>query len=63
MDHTLPEHQFHEFEVNTGPDPEDLLDDIEGLLDLLDIEELDDKLDEEDNDEGWYNDLEEAGIV
>lgn len=38
-----------------------LLDDIEGLL--PDIEELDNELDEEDDDEGWYNDLEKAAIV
>jgi hypothetical protein len=40
-DHVPLEHHFHEFQINTGPHPEDLLDDIEGLPDLLDIEESD----------------------
>ena len=58
MDHTPPEHHSHKFQVNTGPDPEDLLEDIEGLPDLLDIEESDDELDKEDNNQGWYSDIE-----
>lgn len=49
-----PEHHFSEFQVNTGPDPEDLLEDIESHSNLSDIEESDN---EEDN-QGWYSDVE-----
>ena len=43
-DHTPSlERHFHEFQVNIGPDPEDLFDEVEGLPDLLDIEKSDDE--------------------
>jgi len=58
-DHGPPEHHFHEFQVNTGPDPEDLFDDIEDLPDLLDIEESDDKFDCDEEEEDWDSDMEE----
>jgi hypothetical protein len=57
-DHTPLKHHFHEFQVNTRPDPKDLIDGVEDLPDLLDIEESDE---EEDNDQDWYSDIEEEG--
>jgi hypothetical protein len=48
-DHTPLQHYFYEFQVHSGPDPQDLLDGVEGLPDLSDIEES-----EEDNDQDWY---------
>jgi len=58
-----PEHHFYEFQVNTGPDPEDLVDasdDSEGLPDLLDIEESDNESDGEgDEEEEGFSDIEE----
>ena len=51
-----PEHHFHEFHVNTGPDPEDLLDDVEGLPGSLDVEDLDNE-DGEVDEQGRYSEL------
>ena len=49
-----PEHHFYEFQINTLPDPEDLLDNTEVLPDQLDSD------DESGNeDEDWYSDAEE----
>jgi len=65
QDHIPPEHYFHEFQVNIGPDLEDLFDNIEGLPDLLDIEESDIKPDsdeEEDWEKEWYPDTEEGSF-
>ena len=50
--HIPPQRYFHEFQVNIGPDLEDLFDDIEGLPDLLDIEESDIESDS-DEEEDW----------
>jgi hypothetical protein len=63
-DHIPPERHFHEFQVNIGPDPEDLFDEVEGLPDLLDIDESDDEedSDEEDWEKDWYSDTEEGSF-
>ncbi|KAF8800301.1 hypothetical protein BYT27DRAFT_7262950, partial [Phlegmacium glaucopus] len=63
-DHIPPERYFHEFQVNIGPDLEDLFDDTEGLPDLFDIEESDDESDsnEEDWEKEWYSDTEEGSF-
>lgn len=64
VDHILPEHYFHEFQVNIKPDLEDLFDKTEGMPGLLDIEESedDDSELEEDWEKEWYSDTEEGSL-
>ena len=61
------EHHFHEFQVNTEPDLEDIMDifetsneggdddDMEGLPDLLTDSEDEDSSDDDDDDDPWYS--------
>jgi len=52
-----PEHHFHEFQINTLPDPEDLLDNTEVSPDQLDSD--DESGNKDKGNQNWYSDAEE----
>jgi hypothetical protein len=51
-----PEHHFHEFPINTLPDPEDLLDNTEVSPDRLDSD--DESGNEDEGNQDWYSNAE-----